>query len=279
MGTVVTTYTGAAIQNAIDASRANGGGVINLLPGKYAVSSTINTYPNITIIGSGVGVTNLVHAGNNTCIKVVGRTTNEADLFEFRGCIKDLSVIGNAGKSAMGIDIVDTVGFNLSQIMVSDFDNGTGVRLYNQKYWTENTVLRDVTLRYNKIGLMFFRTVPGTDSFGYTQISNLLINTGENGIAIDFGGGSVNGCNIYHANIQACIWLDGLNSVGVYVRNSATIQMSRVYIQGEGGGKTQRGLINKGVVRCEGIISIWDVTSELNKNVSMQSFLGNTKST
>ena len=46
-------FTSRSIQIAIDAVRANGGGVVKLEPGKFEISAPVRLYDNISLVGSG----------------------------------------------------------------------------------------------------------------------------------------------------------------------------------------------------------------------------------
>src|SRR5581483_6843903 len=93
---VVTTLTGAAIQQAINALPASGG-VIELVAGTYAVSAPIVVPSDVQLVGSGRSVTilRLTNGANAVVVKNSNPATGNVDI-----SIRSLSIDGN--KAAQG---------------------------------------------------------------------------------------------------------------------------------------------------------------------------------
>jgi hypothetical protein len=132
------TITSAAIQAAIDAASAAGGGIVQFPAGTFTCNVQIKT--NVTLAGAGVGATVLrAAASSSTAVITVPNfatlTGTNSNSGEKQFAIRDLSVDGNRGNSATGrgialygyhydIDDVDVYGCG-SDGFYSEWGTGT----------------------------------------------------------------------------------------------------------------------------------------------------------
>ena len=89
--------TSAAIQTAVDALRASGGGTVRIRPGVYAVTAPVRLFSNISLVGSGPSTVLKKCGGART------RLTDDADYGELHVTVEDPSGFA----PGMGIQVFD----------------------------------------------------------------------------------------------------------------------------------------------------------------------------
>lgn len=191
-----------ALNDAINKVNSKGGGTVIMPPGSFSLSSTIYKPQKVTIKGTGALNTILNFTGSGIAI-VYDPGSYKAS----GGGLVGFSIKGNPGSEA-GVEISDTYGFVLTDVQIDNFTNGVGLRLHNKNAWTEGTLLDQVRINNNKVGIQFRRTT-GTESFGYTKFYNVIITTVNNGIAIEVGDSESGDklCYIYNSVLNTVISL------------------------------------------------------------------------
>lgn len=262
----------AGLQKAIEDCRAKGGGVVKIPRGTYLLEKGLTTYSDIMIVGSGISATSLNHASNDFAIQVAS-----AQNYSDRAGVYHLTIRGNGLGNAGGVDVVDTLDFELDHLQIMDYDNGVAVRLSNRNYWAEGTFSNELIIKECKVGIRFERQ-QGTNSFGYTRLRNFMINVPSGGIGIDLGGTTGNSIYMYNAIVQGTIWLDdSSNAIGVVCRAGVLIQKCNLFIVGEGwNSNSQLGLkMEGGTIKGEGFINVEGVDNDIAKGaVYLRSFNG-----
>lgn len=224
---VPTAFTSAAVSDAATSLGATGG-VVRLLPGAYTFTAGVAVPRNVHIIGCGPA-TVINHTGND-----VAFSQRDSSSFSTtpRSSVGGFVLNGNSGGSAMGVDMGNCWGAVVHDAYITGYTAGRALREYNATNWCEGTVLENLMLRNNAVGIEMLRG-SGTDSFGYQRWRNVAISVPANGIGIDFGGASASTCYVYNGDFDASIWLEGDNAIGVKVRAQANVQDSRFNITGE----------------------------------------------
>jgi hypothetical protein len=107
--------TSAAIQTAVDALRASGGGTVKIRPGSYTVTAPVRLFSNVSLIGS----------GPSTILKKCGgartRLTDDADYGELHVTVEDPSGFS----PGMGVQIFDADqndGWAVSTVVISKIE-------------------------------------------------------------------------------------------------------------------------------------------------------------
>lgn len=234
------------IQKAVDFLGAAGGGTLLLNAGEAdftnAVNTTINLPQGVAIKGLGKHVSSVVWQKAGFFIRqALGFFTSKA------GKVIGLTIKNNFGGAvgstvgAGGIQISDSFGFQLTDVGIFGFSQGTGLALINEYVWTEGVVIDDVALGSCKVDLLFGRRTGGsytaTDSFGYLTIKNLAINTSltlteETAILVGDDSLSTTGVNIYNADFLTNIWCQNAAS-GIKFGSNSYIRDSMGYFRCE----------------------------------------------
>ncbi len=109
-------YTSEAVQIALDATAARGGGTVRLNPGTYLINGPVRLYSNITLTGS----------GENTVLKKCdGFETGfiiDADWGMLKATVKDASGF----RTGMGIQLYDDKnknGWNVTTAVITDIED------------------------------------------------------------------------------------------------------------------------------------------------------------
>lgn len=87
--------SGIAIQNAINACKLNGGGIVYIPAGQYYIKSTINVFaPNIVISGTGAASQLIVPADSTSTISIfnVGRDPNNINISNPNTVFRDFTI-------------------------------------------------------------------------------------------------------------------------------------------------------------------------------------------
>jgi hypothetical protein len=231
----------AAINTALTAASSAGGGTIIAQEGEY-VTSGGHTVPRRTrIVGMGAGATSFRHTGNNSCFTHEGDTTTATYTTERAG-FEHFWLKGNSGASAVGIEVRGSYGTFCRHVVIGDhtgaggayaYTSGIGLLLNNATSgtWVEGFTADHLHLLFNATGLQFRRGA-GTNSFGYTKLTNFEINIPASGTGIDVGnGGQV---TPYNATFTGNIWYEGSNSTALRIRNTAAVEKgSWFHVRGE----------------------------------------------
>jgi hypothetical protein len=231
----------AAINTALTAASSAGGGTILGQEGTYATTGGHTLPRRTSILGMGVGATVFDHSGHNACYTHEGDTTTARYTTERAGWAH-VWIKGNSGASAVGIEVRGSYGTFCTHVVIGDhtgaggsgaYTNGIGVLLHNftSGTWVEGFTGDHLHLLFNATGLQFKRTA-GTNSFGYTKLTNFEINVPASGTGIDVGnGGQV---TPYNAVFTGNIWYEGNNATGMRLRNLAAVEKgSWFHIRGE----------------------------------------------
>ena len=167
----------AAIQAAITALGANGG-VVNLSPGTYRITSRINM--NTRCILRGVGGGETTGAIGAVVVLKAATMTTEAILISSACCrIENIVVSGEAGNTGNGITIQGNAG-GVSNCAVSTM-GGIGIRIgedsgsINCNSWS----LRDVTCRNNGSHGIYIHSSSNNANAGVAVRVNCSNNSGD----------------------------------------------------------------------------------------------------
>lgn len=142
---LVTVKTGAAIQTAIDAAKAAGGGIVQLTAGAYQLSGslTIDTATDITIVGAGANTTKLVVNGNYNAITVTGVCS--------RIFVRDMW-IGSfvARTSGYGISVTGTSGIfadsiHLRNLLIQNTSQAVYFQYVSTSIWRDVSYLQSIS--------------------------------------------------------------------------------------------------------------------------------------
>jgi len=217
----------AAINAAIAALNSSGSRVLAFSGGRNYKTSGGHVLPvGTTVLVNGATIT---HTGNNTCLSF-----NQSGGFNIDKPtgIHKLRLIGNSGASAVGVENGNNWGWRIDGD-IDGYTNGVGLRMNNKVNWTEGYDINSVKIDDCKVALQFRRDQAGGFSFGYGRIRNLAINVPANGIGIDLGGDSPDDVYLYSSDIEANIWPQGNNAIGVRVGPTVNTDNVRVHIVGE----------------------------------------------
>lgn len=114
-----------AIQNALAAADAAGGGEVYLPRGTFVISGELTLYDNCTLRGQGVGATTLSWAGSGTKRMIVTETSG------VYGGVRNLALDGNNVANTTGLHLVGHRYGHFENLRLLDFDasGGLGLRL------------------------------------------------------------------------------------------------------------------------------------------------------
>lgn len=284
----------SAIQKACDLSSQIGKPL--LINDKILdIEQTIFAKQKAKIVGGGVQQTTIRYSGNSICFRA-DRAGETIDIFN-PNTFSDftLKAVADATTSAtaVGIQGGNWYGANLENLFIQDFA-GEGIKLVNNRFWTEGTLINNVNLRYNKIGLSFRveadSITNGFHSFCNTRALHLNIVTKTNQVGVHVGSNA----HIYGStlNIKGNFESDGTsnsNQIGILVDN-ALLDNNHYEILFEGGDYNALNecvsmkCINSAEVSGEGIIhhlggyvnTIVDATSVVKLNCyTSNTFVGN----
>lgn len=247
VATVVVPPATGTDTGAIDAAIAAlpaGGGVLVFPAGQSYTTTGGHLLPVGTVLRAH-GAT-ITHTGNNVCFQF--NQTGSFNLDKPTGAT-GLRLIGNAGTSAVGVEVGNCWGFHIDG-QIGSYTAGRGLLFNNVTNWTEGVDIDNLKVDACAVGVQFRRTT-GTFSFGYLRARHLSINVPASGIGIDIGGDSTTSVYLYNADIEANIWLNGNNAVAVRVGPNTATDNLRVNIVGEvPGGGSYTGLV--GLKNTEG---------------------------
>jgi hypothetical protein len=258
-------YPGADIGEKINNVFAAGNGCaeVHIPPGTYVYSTTIRmTKPCQSLYGAGATLTILEYKGTKDAIfwQMWPYAIQKA------GTLKGFLLKGPGSEVADGIHSGSIIGATLEDLAINNFrgPNSTAILFENTKQqlatWTERTVIRDVYIGYpgtgNTVGVAF--TINGgSNSFGYTDISDVWMNVQKGQIGVKWAKGTYtyNSKLYFHANISA-IGTDSFVIDGI-IRNSL------LFLTGEAGcAKDLVHVGQEGQVQAEGFVAV-NCASEL----------------
>lgn len=236
---VVEGSTNAAVTAAI--AELDGGGVVRMPPGEYTFTGTVNVPQGVHILAYGAVID---HTANGVAFSL---RHAEAFSVEPRGSVRGFVLNGNSGAAAIGVDIGNSWGAMVIDAHIEGYTSGRAIREFNDDNWAEGTVLANLMIRGNAVGIELARD-GGTESFAYQRWRNVAIQVPADGVGIDFGGASATECYVYNCDLDAVLWLEGDDAVGVRVRAVANVADSRFNITGEqtGGFTGRLGIENLG---------------------------------
>jgi len=184
----------AAILAAIAAAAANTqGGVVQLPPGIFKISSSLVVNSNlVSIIGAGNAATILepTSALNGGTVLTVQMSPFQTGVNYFQaGTFSGFTIDGANTTNATGLQFGDIVGGRVD-LSVNNFRgaSGVGVNFVNTTNWTEENFIR-LYVNLNTIGAKFGLVGSGTNSFGYNDIDIFVrcgggLYTGQIGVQI-----------------------------------------------------------------------------------------------
>lgn len=228
---VPTAFTDTAVGEAVTSLGATGG-IVRLLPGTYAFTSGVTIPRNVHVVGAGPQATTIDHDGDDAAF--LCRDSDAFSAFPNRS-ITGVSITGNSGSLAVGVDTGNSWGFCLRNVSITGYTGGRAIRLLNEDYWSEGFTFENLMIRNSATAIELVRT-DGTDSFAYQRWRNVAISVPASGVGIDFGGASASDVYVYNSDFDCSIWLDGNNAVAVKVRAVADVVDSRFNITGEMSG-------------------------------------------
>lgn len=225
----------AAIQAALDAVKAAGGGKVYIPVGTYKITTSL-TY-DVSAIANDTNRLVIEGAGVNSCISLLSVA---APAFSYAGnpshpeghlLIRDLRIQGNVTASSIGIYLRGGLAFNCLENVVV-YGMGIGIDVAD----VDQTNYLNCTVRFCQIGVLALAAVSVTSAnshhfFGCTigNNSNQGVNI-TNGNSISFFGGSIQ----YNSTVGA-----GAGNFGVYLGESGNgygnINFIGVAFEGNGG--------------------------------------------
>jgi len=221
-------YSSADLQAAIDLGVSTGRRVY-LRPGVYS-GDGVSWTGKVNIFGAGPGITEITVSGaSGLYYQSTEGTFDYAQRHE--SSLSGVSIVGvasngsegNSTAGAAGLTISDCVGFAVRDCWVRGFTNGSAIRLFNNRKWTELTEISRVAVSGCLTGVEFLRdmTLGGTNSFGYTKILSIHVNVPEDGQGIDVGSDG-DAAVLYNATVYATMHLDD-GATGMVVRSGSSV--------------------------------------------------------
>jgi hypothetical protein len=174
-----------AIQGAL-----NSADFVWLAPGDYYVNTTISVPNQATLQGSGP-LTRINYLGTGACLNMHDQSKDGANPdLNSSGSLRDFFIDGtSATGAAYGIDIGDGWGYRLDHLFIDNFagSGSVGLRLVNNKYFTEKLVATAVTVR-NCTTQVLMHQGAGDNSFEYCDLAfYFAIHPGQDGFVVDNG--------------------------------------------------------------------------------------------
>ncbi|HXZ33140.1 MAG TPA: hypothetical protein VEH30_12745 [Terriglobales bacterium] len=260
-------YPGSDIGEKINNVFAKGDGCaeVHIPAGKYVYATTIRmSKPCQSLLGAGSALTSLEYSGGGDAIvwQMQPYTIQKA------GILRGFTLKGPGNNVQNGIRSGTVIGATFADLVIDNFrgPNSTAILLENLMAqlpaWTERTVIRDVHIGIPHIGnttAMAFVINGGSNSFGYTDISDVWLNVEKGQVGVRWAKGTYtyNSTLNFHANISAL----GTDSFLV----DGIIRNSQLHLTGEAG--CAKDLVHvgpEGQVQAEGIVAV-NCASELTK--------------
>lgn len=230
---------GAAINAAILAASALGGGTVFVPPGVYLHSVTIALKANVVLLGAGRQATTLRRTANVVGVSIYG--VNTAGHLYYAG-LKDLTVDGDdiAGTgSATVVDIVYASEVHMSSVFIS---NSQSIGMDLCEVW--DSTFFDVFIEFcgnTTAGIAALRVIDsraasgfgsGSDSSNEVYFKNLHIEHFRGGaIKVEHGPGSGGNNGIYFDTVKAESAFLVQGSTAIEVQNqTARVHLKNVYL-------------------------------------------------
>jgi hypothetical protein len=252
-------YPGTDLGEKINSVFATGNGCaeVHIPAGAYGYSTTIRmTKPCQSLFGAGSALTALEFKGNGDAIlwQMQPYTIQKA------GTLKGFTLKGPGTASSNGIRSGTIIAATFEDLVINNFrgSNAAAILLENTKQqlatWTERTIVRDVHIGIPHIGnsiAMAFMINGGSNSFGYSDISDVWLNVEKSQVGVKWGKGTYtyNSKLNFHANISA-IGTDSFVIDGI-IRNSL------LFLTGEAG--CAKDLVHvgfEGEVQAQGFVAV-----------------------
>lgn len=195
----------SAIQAAINAANAAGGGVVTLPQGVYRTTSALQITANVRLQVQGMGATIQPAASTD------GIFVNQANGATALGCgIDGLVIDGQSGSSTTGIRIRDSDRCVISNCRIVNCTTGKQVESFGNGRWAEENSLRDSFI-FNCTTGINIAAPGGTHSLGENHMYNVGISGCATGIALN------SPCTFYRCRLLGVtIWLP-TNGVGLLI--------------------------------------------------------------
>jgi hypothetical protein len=198
---------------------------INIPQGQYKVTGGINVPRGVKIKGAGKVLTTILHSANNVCFDNLTDADQSYTSTEF----SDFSLQHGYTNNSNAIGILtgnSSFAVKFQNINVQGFNGGVGIELRNTNTWTESSIWENVVMIENKIGIKMTRTA-GTESFGYTNMKEVLFVVAAGQIGLLVGAG----CLLYHSHIS----LRGSQAAGsILVKVFGVLEKNYYEIMSEG---------------------------------------------
>jgi hypothetical protein len=260
-------YPGSDLGEKINSVFAAGNGCadVHIPPGTYVYSTTIRmTKACQSLYGAGSALTTLEYKGTKDAIfwQMWPYTIQKA------GALKGFTLKGPGTEVGNGVHSGSIIAATFEDLVINNFrgPNSTAILFENTMQqlatWTERTVIRDVHIGIPPIGNsvgMAFTINGGSNSFGYTDISDVWLNVAKGQIGVKWGKGTYtyNSKLYFHANISA-LGTDSFVIDGI-IRNSL------FFLTGEAGcAKDLVHIGPEGEVQGQGFVAV-NCASNLTK--------------
>lgn len=222
----------AAVQAAINACGAAGGGIVYFPPGTYLISSTLNRhYANVTLMGAGSTATVLKAAA--TLSGSLLSITYPVDTAVMCAPVRGLTLDGsNAPAGTDGIAYGDATEGFFGDLQIQYFP-GAGIHCKNVQPGSagcERTTFEKAVLYENGIGLWYDGSSGTATSFARQNLLDVALTVQANQIGIQVSGGAF----VYHSFIRAYGNIGGTAiSIGNSSADNAAIVLSTFAVGAE----------------------------------------------
>jgi hypothetical protein len=224
-----------AIQDAIDACLAAGGGTVYFPPGSYKTTSQLlidlstesaRFAKRIMLRGDGVASALFPTGLADSAVKYLGKASNPEAYFAIEG----LRISGNSTADSVGLETNIAAFVSVRNCVIEAFDVGWDATD------TEQAGLYDSEVRYNGIGLRMNAAVATSSPNSITIINSSISNNIDKGIDVT----NANSLNMLGGSIQYNGPVDGTSSQGGAVITEAgngygTVMFAGVAFEGNGG--------------------------------------------
>ena len=228
----------AAINAALSAAAAAGGGTVLAPIGNYLTNGGHDIPPRTTLLGAGPYATSFWHRGATWCFRLMDNSSPSV-----AGRLSSLSIEGSDAllspvSGGIGIEVSNGIFAIMYDVHVYGFsNNGIGIRWRNVDgglQFTEHVRLIDSFVGNCSKLIQFTAAASSDQSFGYTQIRGTSMQIYADQTAIEVGGSGPVECLLYNSRIQAQLHYTGNNGIGIDVTaNGSVYQGTHIDISGE----------------------------------------------
>lgn len=225
------------------------GGVIFFNPGDYYFGTglrrqtidAVNSSRGLTVVIEGGGKldTHLYHGSNDKLFSFKNQHTDTFSNVIIRNM--QIRAIGDAasGSSAKAIEYADSWKYEISNCIIRDYSTvgAEAVRIVNDDFFTEGTIIDNVDFRENYTDIRFSREAD--NNVAYSSFTQTYINTTHKpaanglGIYISAADGS-RPCHVYQSRITAFCWLSNTGTNLISINHGGSIQRSEVHVGKDG---------------------------------------------